>query len=232
MIDFRDRSNDLERMDAPSIPEPELQLALAELESINQNLDGYAPSIDAMKMLLPPGTRQATLLDVGTGGGDVAVALAEWAKTAHIALAITAIDIDPVTVAYARERCREHDAITLLEQDLHGLAAELRFDVVHSSLVLHHFPGVAAADALRAMYAHARLGVVVNDLHRHPVAYHAIRALTWLFAKSPMIRHDAPLSVLRAFTRNELLELAALAGVPEPRLLWRWAFRWQMVIAR
>lgn len=232
MTDFGTRSAELELMDVSSFSEAELHLALAELEAINQNLDGYTPSIDGVKSLLPPGTRSATLLDVGTGGGDVAIALAEWAKSAGIDLAITAIDIEPMTVAYARERCREYGSIQVEERDLHGLPADQRFDVVHSSLALHHFRGLAAAEALRAMCAHARIGVVVNDLHRHPLAYHAIRLLTRLFAKSPMIRHDAPLSVLRGFTRDELLEAASLAGVLAPRLRWRWAFRWQLVFLR
>jgi hypothetical protein len=56
--------------------------------------------------------------------------------------------------------------------------------------------------------------VLVNDLHRHAVAYGSIRALAAMFSKSRMVRHDGPLSVLRAFRPQELLDIARRAGVP------------------
>jgi hypothetical protein len=46
-----------------------------------------------------------------------------------------------------------------------------------------------------------------------------------------MVKHDAPLSVLRAFTKRELVEILEKAGLIDYRIKWRWAFRWQ-VIAR
>jgi hypothetical protein len=56
--------------------------------------------------------------------------------------------------------------------------------------------------------------VIINDLHRHFFAYYSIRTLTTLFSKSPMVRHDAPVSVRRAFRPAELLKIADRAGVP------------------
>jgi hypothetical protein len=41
-----------------------------------------------------------------------------------------------------------------------------------------------------------------------------------------MIRNDAPLSVLRAFQREDFRRLALEAGLPEPCIRWHWAFRW------
>jgi hypothetical protein len=63
------------------------------------------------------------------------------------------------------------------------------------------------------MWRMARRVVLVNDLHRHPIAYSSIRMLS-AFSKSIMFRHDAPVSVLRAFTANELLAMARRAGIP------------------
>ena len=78
---------------------------------------------------------------------------------------------------------------------------------------------------LREMRRVSRRGVVVNDLHRHPLAWVAIRTLTRLCSRSGLIRHDAPLSVRRGFRRAELTSLARAAGVP-CEVQWRWAFRW------
>ena len=53
----------------------------------------------------------------------------------------------------------------------------------------------------------AKHGFFINDLHRHPLAYHSIRILTSLFSKSYLVKNDAPLSVLRGFKKKELEDL-------------------------
>jgi 2-polyprenyl-3-methyl-5-hydroxy-6-metoxy-1,4-benzoquinol methylase len=103
------------------------------------------------------------------------------------------------------------------------------FDVVHCALVLHHFSDDSdAARALAQMSKLARKGVVVNDLHRNLFAYSAIWILTRVFSRSRILQNDAPLSVARAFTRQELLQLAGTAGLSGVRIKWQWAFRWMM----
>ena len=73
------------------------------------------------------------------------------------------------------------------------------FDVVMASLFFHHLSNEACVRVLSQMWRIARRRVLVNDLHRHPVAYASIRALTAMFSKSRMVRHDGPVSVRRAF---------------------------------
>ncbi|MDD5657771.1 MAG: SAM-dependent methyltransferase, partial [Elusimicrobia bacterium] len=63
-------------------------------------------------------------------------------------------------------------------------------------------------------------------------AFYSIRWLAAALAKSRLIRHDAPLSVLRAFRRSELEAACRRAGLPAPEISWRWAFRWRVVVAR
>jgi len=75
-----------------------------------------------------------------------------------------------------------------------------------------------------------KTAIIVNDIHRHPLAYYSIKWLTSLFSKSSMVKFDAPLSVLRAFKRNELKSILKKAGVENYQLRWRWAFRWQLII--
>jgi hypothetical protein len=55
--------------------------------------------------------------------------------------------------------------------------------------------------------------VLVNDLHRHRVAYASIRLLSRLFSHSVMVKHDGPVSVRRAFRPLELENLARRAGI-------------------
>jgi ubiquinone/menaquinone biosynthesis C-methylase UbiE len=88
------------------------------------------------------------------------------------------------------------------------------FDVVTASLFFHHLSNEACVRVLAQMWRIARRRVLVNDLHRHALAYSSIRALTAMFSKSRMVRHDGPLSVLRAFRPQELFDIAKRAGVP------------------
>ena len=75
----------------------------------------------------------------------------------------------------------------------------------------------------------ARIGTVINDLHRHWFAYYAIKLLTQAFSKSPMVQYDAPLSVARAFRRKDLCKIMENAKISQYKLKWMWAFRWQLL---
>lgn len=228
---FSQRSTDDELMDDPSIGGPELDETLRQLTGINTVLGGYPPSVNGVLRLLGAAPT-ATLLDVGTGAADAPRRLVDACAARGIRLGVTAIDLAAATAAYAREACRTHPTIHVEQGDLFALLpGRHRFDIVHAAMVLHHFPDETAVRALAKMYHLADRGVVVNDLHRHPLAYHGIRALSALAWRNRLIRHDAPVSVLRGFTAPELRALAARAGWPpsETRLRWWPLFRWQLV---
>ena len=71
----------------------------------------------------------------------------------------------------------------------------------------------------------ARKGVVVNDLRRHPVPWALIRWITLLASRNEALRHDAPLSVARAFTAGDWRTLGPSAGL-DLRFRRSWAWRW------
>ncbi len=221
-------------MDAPGLATPELERTLIEIEAINRRLGGYGPSLAGLERLLAraPGRRTFRILDVGTGGADTPRAMLRWASRRGVKLQVTAIDLSEATIDFARRRCLGSPEIELRRADLFKLPEGERFDVVHAALVLHHFPGALAARALHAMYRRSELGVIVNDLHRHPLAWAGIQLIARALSRNPMLHNDAPLSVLRAFSSAELVALAEEAGVPRPALRWRPMFRWQMVVER
>ena len=66
----------------------------------------------------------------------------------------------------------------------------------------------------------------------HPNRLGYSKWLTALRSQNRLIRHDAPLSVLRAFRRSELEDLARRGALPAPEVSWRWAFRWRMVVKK
>jgi hypothetical protein len=105
-----------------------------------------------------------------------------------------------------------------------------RYDIITASLFCHHFTDEALMRLFRQWHEQARLAVLINDLQRHWFAYYGIKSLTTLLSRSELIKHDGPLSVLRAFRRQELERLLAQAGIERYELRWRWAFRYQLII--
>ena len=230
--DFKRRSSALELMDDPAIAPDELMREFDHLDAFNRFLGGYATTLSALGRLLPRGRPEFSLLDVGAGGGDTALRVAAWAKRRGLLASIEAVDLSPTATEYARARTAGFPRIRCSTRDLFALPDTETFDIVHAALVLHHCPGDEhAARALRKMWSLCRLGMIVNDLHRHPAAYHGVKLIAGL-SGSRFTRHDAPLSVLRAFSKADLERLARLAGLPTPEIRWTWAFRWRMIVRR
>ncbi len=229
---FKTRSKALELLDAPNLDPTELAECLRELAFLNAALGGYGATLDAVARLIPPGRREFDVLDVGSGGGDTARRIVEWARRRGLTARVHGIDLAPEAVACARRGNRDLPGLEFTAHNLFDLPATRKYDIVHAALVLHHLPDDAAVKALAKMYELCRLGLVINDLHRHPVAYYSIKWLTALLSKDRLIRHDAPLSVLRAFRRSCLKDLSRRASLPAPEISWRWAFRWRMIVRK
>jgi ubiquinone/menaquinone biosynthesis C-methylase UbiE len=197
-ISFTHRAHVDEIMDDLSRPKHEFADAYRELEIINRWLGG----IRAIRRFLPSDSN-LLILDVAAGACDVADALLR-----RIPLRIVALDLNARGLRLAKRAWPVvGDALELPFQD--GT-----FDVVMASLFFHHLPDSDCVKVLAQMWRLAKRRVLVNDLHRHVIAYWSIRALTAMFSKSSMVRHDAPVSVRRAFRPAELLEIAKAAGVP------------------
>ncbi len=217
-------------MDTEDSSEGELRLTFRELAAINRYLGGHAVTLNALASLIPRGTKNLRILDVGCGDGQTACLIQDWAASRGIAAEVCAIDLSAASVRLAEERNRK--GLSFVTGNLFSLREGDVYDIVHAGLMLHHCPEHVAVRALQAMYARAWLGVIINDLHRHKLAYHAIKIMTAAFSRNRLIRHDGPLSVLRGFRRAELVSLCRQADLPAPDIRWRWAFRWQMVIRR
>jgi 2-polyprenyl-3-methyl-5-hydroxy-6-metoxy-1,4-benzoquinol methylase len=158
-----------------------------------------------------------SLLDVGTGGGDIALAAARWARRRDFHIKITAVDLMPDIAEIARENARGFPEIKIVDGNAFELeSGEDRWDYVTASLFLHHVPPAENVRALKKLDALARKGLFVSDLERSLPSYMAVGALSRI-AGNAVVRHDGPLSVRRAFTFGELNALAQEAGLPHLR---------------
>jgi precorrin-6B methylase 2 len=221
------RCHEPELLDDFAITGPEVDLALREIGVVNRYLGGVATSLAGLAPRLRARRETVRLLDVGTGGGDLPVAIARHARRRRVPLEIVAVDIGTDACRQARARARDYPEITIVRGDVFALPFPPQsFDLAHCAMFLHHFTQEDIARILTRLGELVREGIVINDLHRHALAYHSIRILTVLFSRSRLVRNDAPLSVRRAFDAADLDDLKSRCGFPRFNYRWRWAFRY------
>ena len=226
--------DDDELLDGPLDDPAALRGNLRDLERANRWLGGVDLSAHGIE-LLAGGRDTLTVLDVGTGAADIPVALLARADRGGRRLRVTGVDSRPEVLAAAVARRPLLGATAGLELHV-GDGRRLpfpdrSFDVVHASLLLHHLDPAAAVALLREMGRVARRGVVVNDLLRGRLAWLGAWVLSRVATRNRYTRHDAPLSVRRAYTVGELTSLIAAAGMRVEAARIGGPFRHRVVLA-
>lgn len=231
MSKFKNRAYEEELMDDLTASGPVIPQTLRELETINKWLGGNYVTIDGIvKLIRRKNPQKLVIADLGCGGGDILKLVARWAASKKLEVELVGFDANPHIIDYARENCKDFDNISFEVQDIFSEEFRQReFDIILCTLFTHHFTDEQLTGIFRQFKSQAKVGVVINDLHRHWFAFHSISILTRLFSKSEMVRHDASLSVLRSFKRSELVQLMKDAEIGWFSLKWMWAFRWQLV---
>ena len=210
----------VELLDGPLDDPVALAGNLRDLRRINRWLGGVAlttAAIDALAL----DRAELRLLDVGTGGADIPLALLRSADARGQRLSVVGIDSRPEILAaavLANPATLTRDRLELHLGDGRALPYPDRsFDVAHASLVLHHLGPETALMLLREMARVARLGVVINDLERSRLGWIGAWLLGHLLTGNRYTRHDAPLSVRRAYRANEMIDLLLAAGLTPVR---------------
>ncbi|WP_026950650.1 methyltransferase domain-containing protein [Algoriphagus mannitolivorans] len=233
MSRFSQRSTEKELMDDLECSGPVLQETLKELKTINRWLGGNKVTLTGLKKLMKAKPQGAYFLtDIGCGGGDMIRIMANWASKEKIIVNFEGVDANANIIELAKKRQKDIPQVhwkvqNVFEEEFQNDPC----DIVTCTLFTHHFTDQELVDLFGAIRKKARIGMVINDLHRHPIAFHSIRVLTSLFSKSPMVKHDASLSVLRSFSRSDWEKILFLAGITQYRIRWYWAFRWQIIIS-
>jgi SAM-dependent methyltransferase len=209
-----------EWMDRPDLAPAELERALRTLARVNRVFGGTRAVLRHLPYLsgaLPPPLR---VLDVGSGYADIPRAIVRWARRRRRPIEITALDRHVGTLAVAARACAMYPEIRVCDGDALALPfPSASFDLVLASQILHHMEGTEPIRFLRELARVARHGILVHDLRRgvwpHAVTWAALHVIS----RSPVIRHDGPLSIQRAYLPAELDALARAAGWRAPRVV-------------
>jgi 2-polyprenyl-3-methyl-5-hydroxy-6-metoxy-1,4-benzoquinol methylase len=205
-------------MDAPDLDPTRHVQALRALARVNR-VSGVASRVwqDVLSLSRERGSRgrdePLRLLDVACGGGDVMVDVARRARAAGVPLEVHGCDISPVALEHARKTAgRWGLEPSLHERDVLAEGLPTGYDVVCSSLFLHHLSDEEAVDLLRSM-AGAGHRVLVQDLLRGTLGYVLAWAGLRLLSRSEVAHVDGPLSVRAAFSMAEIRTMATEAGL-------------------
>lgn len=227
---FKQRSYQKEIMDDFEAGGKVIEVTLKELKTINKLLGGNHVTTSSLKQIITKYPQESySVADIGCGGGDMIRVMAHWALRNKLYCQFTGIDANPNIIKLAQINLSDIDNVTLKTQNVFDSEfLDKKVDIVTCTLFTHHFSDEELLLLLSSFKKKAKLGVVINDLHRHPIAYYSIKVLTGLFSNSAMVKNDGPLSVLRSFQRAELAKILQSSGITDFEITWKWAFRWRV----
>ncbi|MCF6141224.1 methyltransferase domain-containing protein [Flavobacterium sp. K77] len=212
-----------------------LRDALDKIASINQLLGGNALTLKGVEKLLKntASEKEIVIIDVGCGNGDMLRSLADFGKKNNFKFRLIGIDANAFTINHAQNLSKNFSNISYECLDIFSPSfVEIKCDIVLCTLTLHHFKDQEIERLLAVFYEQARLGVVINDLHRSAVAYRLFQALCFVFRLNAMSREDGLTSILRGFKKEDLEEFSKKLNFKNDTIRWKWAFRYQWIITK
>ena len=200
-------------MDRPQPVSPELESDLRNLRAFNRYFGSYRLVRHFLRRWLQPND-QWRVLDLATGSGDIPRMIVRFGRQISARAEIDAVDFQASTIEIARRLSVDFPEIDYHCADIQNFGMPASYDLVICSLALHHFREEEAVDLLRRSAELSRRFVLVTDLRRGWLGQFGVQLITALFLREAMTRHDARVSMERAFSFREMHELARAAGWP------------------
>jgi len=216
LVDTTYRSKEVEIMDDLDMSGELLTDTLDKIAQINRWLGGNKLTLSGVKKLLSTvdKSEKISIVDLGCGNGDMLRALAKYAMNTGFILNLIGVDANRTTIEYAKKLSKDFPNIAYYQFDINSEEFDsLEYDIVLSTLFLHHFDSVTITNFIKQWSNKAKLGIVINDL------------------RNEMVKTDGLISILRGFKKSEL-ETFAKNIVHKSSIQWKWAFRYQWIIQK
>ncbi|MFC5527915.1 methyltransferase domain-containing protein [Cohnella yongneupensis] len=211
----------------------ELQEALIHLRRLNRIFGASGPALYGVKQLWDDAGRpnHLTLLDVGSGSGDINQSILQWAHKLGVKMKVILADVTEEARIESERLFRNDSRVTFVKCNVFDLPA-CHADIVTASQFAHHFPSEKLPQLTKRMLEISRYGIVINDIHRHWLPWTAVWVFTRLISNNRYIRHDGPLSVAKGFRRIDFRKLAGQLGISTMKISWRPLFRYAVIIPK
>lgn len=221
-----DRSHQKELLDLgePFYTPSEYEHCLGELDRVGRYLGGDRATLGAFNQLQKEPT---SIVDFGCGGGGFTIRLAKRYPKARV----IGYDISEKAIDYAQKQkttagLRNIEWLIPSSMDLECLPKQC--DVITTTLVCHHLSDEELVEFLKVAYRRASQAIIINDVHRSPIATFGYGLIAPVLFRNRLITHDGLLSIKRGFIRRDWDAYLKAAGIPLDRckISWHWAFRW------
>lgn len=228
---FEKRATDAELMDDHTLASDQLHDNLIELEYFNRKFGSIKLLIQALNLIKRRFSQDKIIIaDFGCGGGDMLLAMNQWAVSKKIAVELYGFDVNPFMINFAKKQAHAFPHISFDTMDILAIPLTKKFDVICLNSICHHFSDEEMIALLKRVSQQANVAVIINDLHRHWLSYLFIKIFSYLRRFTDLVKHDAPLSILRAFRKEELHHLLEKAEIQNYQIRWVWPFRWKIII--
>lgn len=195
-----------ERMDDPNCDPAELKTTYKQFKTINALLSQWKK---IYRHRLRPYLRdrdESHILDIGFGGGDIPIKLAQWAAKDNLALSVTAVDPDERAVEYAQQLATPGTVEFRQCTSSELISRDLQYDFVISNHLLHHLSPDELLKTISEAKALSRHAVIFNDIRRSDIGYALFNLLARPVFRGSFITADGLTSIKRSFTPTELRE--------------------------
>ena len=156
-----------------------------------------------------PRGQALSLLDLGTGMGDLPRVARSWGVRRGIEITPVGLELNRAAATLARH----HGLATAVACAGTPPVREKGVDIVLVSQVAHHLSPESVVHLIQTCDRVARRAVIIADLHRHALAAPAFWCGARLLGFDPVTLTDGVTSIRRGFRRAELINLLTLAGV-------------------
>ena len=234
-LDFSRRSPATELMDEDT-DYPVFRDCLRDLSKVNRVTLAYGPTLNWLQRAVGKtplaGTSALSIVDVGSGYGDMLRAVDRWAAERQLPVRLAGVDLNPHSARAASEATASERGIDWVTEDAMTYSPAGGVDIVLSSLFTHHLSDQQIVTFIRWMEATARRGWFISDLHRHALPYYVFGLWARLARWHPFVRHDGPISIARAFVPADWRRLCAEAGLQPGTFRIRWHVPFRLTVER
>ncbi|BAO56320.1 methyltransferase domain-containing protein [Nonlabens marinus] len=224
------RNTEAEWMDDPLLDPIILDQAVADINTVNHLLGGYKFTKAAVQQVINENPQESyKIIDFGCSDGAMLRYLAQ--ELPQEQLDLLGVDLSPRSIQQAQEKSRDFERIRFRESDIFKTPVQdLKCDILLVTLTLHHFAEEEVLRFLKRFQEMAGIAIIINDLHRSPIAYNFFKIFSPIFIKNEISMHDGLISIASGFKRSDFKRYAKQLEIINDRLTWKWSFRFIWII--
>ena len=224
------RNTDPEWMDDPALDQVTLQHAVDDINTVNRLLNGFNFTLRAVKKEIAKyPNKEITIVDAGCGDGEMLRYLERHINRETVSF--LGLDFAARSIEKARLKSEGLSRLRFRESDILKInPADLKCDILISSLTMHHFNDNEIVTFLAKFKEITSKTIIINDLHRHRFAFLFFKYLSPIFIRHEISKHDGLISIASGFKARDFKKYASAISVNNDRLTWKWSFRYIWII--